>query len=198
MLTIPVFVRFGGIAWFVCACTMAAAAWLVQGVSTDAHATTIYGYIDDQGQPVYTDSLHRVPEKYRSKVRQFEQRAKDQDGAQPPAPTPSPGPTSFMGKVKDLGAKLGAFRIKVGGLSDEQLTVLNYAGGAALLLLVVMYLSKQSPMIRLLAMGLLIILGIGTPVLLYTSEGGALSAIKSKAGESAKLNEERLERSAPR
>lgn len=194
----PIFVRCARIAWFLSACAIAAAVWLVQGISSEAHATTIYGYTDDQGHPVYTDSLHRVPEKYRSKVRQFEQRAKDPSEAQPAVPAPSPGPTSFMGKVKDLGAKLGAFRIKVGGLSDEQLTVLNYAAGAALFLLVVMYLSKQSPMIRLLAMGLLIVLGIGTPVLLYTSEGGALSVIKNKAGESAKLNEERLQQNAPR
>jgi len=75
--------------------------------------------------------------------------------------------------------------------------VLNYAGGAAVFLLIVMYFSKESPMIRLLALGLLIVIGIGTPVLIYSGEGGALNMMKSKADEAARAHDKRLKQASP-
>ena len=48
---------------------------LVLGMSTTVEvlATTIYSYIDDQGNPVFTDSPETIPEKYRAKVKSHEQ-----------------------------------------------------------------------------------------------------------------------------
>ena len=38
-----------------------------------AHATTIYSYIDEQGNPRFSDSMENIPEKYRAKVKTHEQ-----------------------------------------------------------------------------------------------------------------------------
>lgn len=170
-------VRFRQVAGFVSACIIMTVMGLVQGARTDVHAATVYSYTDDRGNPVYTDDWQKVPEKYRTKVQRFEQMSEQQ---------------SVGGKVKDFGSKLRSFRISAGGLSEEQTTVLNYAGGAAIGLLAVMYLFKKSPMIRLLALGLLIVLGLGTPVLIYTSEGGALNIMKEKAVANGQAQQDRL------
>ena len=37
-----------------------------------ARAATVYSYIDDQGNPVFTDSPETIPEKYRAKVKTHE------------------------------------------------------------------------------------------------------------------------------
>ena len=37
------------------------------GTCTETWATTIYSYIDDRGDLVYTDSPETIPEKYRAK-----------------------------------------------------------------------------------------------------------------------------------
>jgi len=71
--------------------------------------------------------------------------------------------------------------------------ILNYAGIAAIVLLVIIYFSKNSPMIRLLALGLLIVLGIGTPVLMYTSDGGPMDVLKKKAAASGHAQQDRLQ-----
>jgi hypothetical protein len=71
--------------------------------------------------------------------------------------------------------------------------ILNYAGAAAVFLLLVIYFSKNSPMIRLLALGLLFVLGIGTPVLIYTSKDGALDVMKQKAVATGQAQQNRLQ-----
>jgi len=48
-------------------------------------------------------------------------------------------------------------------------------------------------MIRLLALGLLIVLGIGTPVLMYTSDGGPMDVLKKKAAASGHAQQDRLQ-----
>jgi hypothetical protein len=48
-------------------------------------------------------------------------------------------------------------------------------------------------MIRLLALGLLIVLGIGTPVLMYTSDGGPMDSMKKKAAASGQAQQDRLQ-----
>jgi hypothetical protein len=48
-------------------------------------------------------------------------------------------------------------------------------------------------MIRLLALGLLIVLVIGTPVLMYTSDGGALDVMKQKAITSGQAQQDRIQ-----
>lgn len=74
----------------------------------------------------------------------------------------------------------------------DQEKIINYAGAAAMFLLAVMYFSKDSPMIRLLALGLLIILGLGTPVLIYSSKGGALDIMREKATSTSQAQQDRL------
>ena len=157
-------------------------AWFLPGTSSEVFAATVYSYTDERGNPVYVDDLQKVPEKYRRTAQQFERKT---------------GSAPVGEKIKDFGSKLMSFRIQVGGMSEGQTAVLNYAGGAAVFLLIVMYLSKESPMIRLLALALLIVLGIGTPVLLYTDEGGALGIMKTKAHEAADRNDKRLNQVAP-
>jgi hypothetical protein len=174
-------VEFRRVVGFVSVCVVVMV-WLIQGTWMEAFAGTVYSYTDERGNPVYTDNLQNVPEKYRKTVQQFERKA---------------APTSVSEKIKDFGSKLMSFRINMRGLSEDQTTVLNYAGGAAVFLLMVMYLSKESQMIRLLALGLLIILGIGTPVLLYTGEGGALNVMKNKANEAAQQQNNRLKQVSP-
>ena len=156
--------------------------WLIQGVWTDSYAATVYSYTDERGNPVYTDDLQKVPQKYRGTAQQFERKT---------------GSVPVAEKIKDFGSKLMSFRVNMRGLSAEQTTVLNYAGGAGVFLLMVMYLSKESPMIRLLALGVLIILCIGTPVLLYTGEGGALDVMKNKANEAAQRSDKRVNQVSP-
>jgi hypothetical protein len=78
-------------------------------------------------------------------------------------------------------------------LSSSEAPILNYAGVAAIVLLLVIYVSKKSPMIRLLALGLLIVLGIGTPVLMYTSDGGPMDILKKKAVASGQAQQDRLQ-----
>jgi len=155
--------------------------WLIPGAWMDASATTIYSYTDEAGNAVYTDDMRKVPEKYRSTGQQFERKAQ----------------SSASERVKDFGSNLRSFRINMDGMSTEQSTVLNYAGGAAVFLLIVMYLSKESPMIRLLALGLLIVIGIGTPVLIYSGEGGALNVMKNKADEASRAKDSRLKQLSP-
>jgi hypothetical protein len=96
-------------------------------------------------------------------------------------------------RVKAIRSKGSSNQSETDWGSQDQQTVLNYAGGAAAFLLLVMYFSKNSPMIRLLALGLLIILGIGTPVLVYTGAGGALDVMKKKSTSSAQAQQERLQ-----
>lgn len=167
-------VGFRRVAGFVSACLVMTVVWLVEATWTDVHATTIYSYTDDRGHPVYTDDLQKVPQKYREKVQRFEKVSEQQ-----------------------FSSKLRSFRFNMSGLSEEQATVLNYAGGAAVFLLIMMYFSKNSPMIRLLALALLILLGIGTPVLMYSGEGGALNVMKKKADEASQLNSKRLKQASP-
>ena len=156
--------------------------WPILGTWTDASAAAIYSYTDEAGNAVYTDDLRKVPETYRRTVQQFEKKA---------------APSSVSERVKAFASNLRSFRLNIDGMSEEQSTMLNYAGGAAVFLLIVMYLSKQSPMVRLLALGLLIVIGIGTPVLIYSGKGGALDVMKEKADTASKANEKRLKQISP-
>jgi len=156
--------------------------WLIPGAWTDASAAAIYSYTDEAGNAVYTDDLRKVPDKYRGTVQQFEKKS---------------APSSVSERIKAFASNLRSFRLNMDGMSEEQSTVLNYAGGAAAFLLIVMYLSKESPMIRLLAFGLLIVIGIGTPVLIYSGKGGALDVMKEKADAASKANEKRLKQISP-
>ena len=54
-----------------------------------------------------------------------------------------------------------------------------------------MYLSK-SQLVRMLGFSLLIVLGIGAPVLMYVSDGGPMDTMKKKASASGQAQHERL------
>lgn len=164
---------------------------IVLGMSTTAEvlATTIYSYIDDQGNPVLTDSPETIPDKYRAKVKTHEQ-----PGSMEKAPSKVQSMQQKLQKgAKSFGWEIPTFSSKLNKLSVSELPILNYAGIAAIVLLLIMYLSKNSPMIRLLALGLLIVLGIGTPVLLYTSDGGSMDILKKKAAASGQAQQDRLQ-----
>ncbi len=170
---------------------MCLCAVLGHGTVAELWATTIYSYIDDQGIPVFTDSPETVPEKYRAKVKMHEQ---------PDSATKAPSKLQsvqqkLQGQAKSLGWTMPSFQSKMKNLSLGEAPILNYAGITAIVLLLIMYFSKESPMIRLLALGLLIVLGIGTPVLMYTSDGGPMDVLKKKAAASGHAQQGRLQSS---
>lgn len=151
-------------------------------------ATTIYSYIDDQGNPVFTDSPETIPEKYRAKVK-----AHEQPSSVEKTPSKLQGVQQKIQEgAKSFGWEVPTFSSKLNKFSVSESPILNYAGIAAVILLLIMYLSKNSPMIRLLALGLLIVLGIGTPVLLYTSDGGPMDVLKQKTAVSGQAQQDRL------
>ncbi len=154
-----------------------------------AHAATVYSYIDDQGNPVFTDSPETIPEKYRAKVKTHER---------PDLEKKSPSVVNTVRdtvkeQVKSLGFQVPSVQVDQKNFSVTESPILTYAGIAAIVLLLIMYFSKDSPMIRLLALGLLIVLGIGTPVLMYSSEGGPMDMMKKKATVSGQAQQDRLQ-----
>ena len=173
--------------------------WVITGVLAvwqwdvaETCAGTVYSYIDDQGNPVFTDAPETIPEKYRAKVKTHER------------PDPVKKTPSVVDQVRDTvkeQAQRFGFQVPSVGIDTKkfgvsQSPILTYAGIAAIVLLLIMYFSKESPMIRLLALGLLIVLGIGTPVLLYTSDGGPMDMMKTNATASGQAQQDRL-RQAP-
>jgi hypothetical protein len=160
-----------------------------------ADAVTIYSYIDDQGNPVYTDAPETIPEKYRAKVKTHEQPA-------PPPKTPSvvgSVQNTVREQIKDVGFSLPSLKlgeIQFSGLSSAQSRILTYAGGIALVLIVIMYLSKSN-LARMLGFCLLILLGIGAPVLMYVSEDGPMDSMKKKASEVDQAQHKRFQQASP-
>ena len=158
------------------------------GYSTEVHALTMYTYIDDQGNPAYTDAPETIPEKYRARVKTHEQ------------PNPVTKAPSMLQSVqqtvkeqtKNLGFTVPSFQIDMAGLSFSQSRILTYAGAAALVLTLMMFLSK-SQLVRMLGFCLLIVVGIGTPVLLYVSDGGPMDAMKIKATAAGQAQQDRLQ-----
>lgn len=154
------------------------------GVFAGALAVTIYSYIDDQGNPVYTDAPETIPEKYRPRVKTHERR-------DPVAAAPSMMESvkqTVAEQAKNLGVKLPSFQFSPGGLSPAQSRILTYAGAAAVVLLAVIYLSK-SQLIRMLGFSLLLVVGIGAPVLMYVSDGGPMETLKKKAETAGQLQQ---------
>lgn len=157
--------------------------------AVEVSATTVYSYIDDRGNPVLTDRPETIPEQYRAKVKTHER----PDADKKPASTVATVKEKVVEKVTGLGATIPALKVNLKSLGSSQSDILNSAGIAAVVLLCVMYFSKNSPMIRLLALGLLFVLAIGTPVLMYTSDGGAMDVMKQKASEAGQAREDRLQ-----
>jgi hypothetical protein len=157
-------------------------------LARESWATTIYSYIDDRGNPVFTDAPDTIPEKYRAKVKTHE----DPN----PVSTAASKWQSARGKIKEqaksYGWDLPSFQIDMAGLSQEQSKICTYAGAAAILLLLIMYVSKGQ-LVRISAFFLLVIIGISTPVLMYISDGGPMDIMKNKAAASGQAQQNRLQ-----
>ncbi|MBI3355952.1 MAG: DUF4124 domain-containing protein [Nitrospirae bacterium] len=153
-----------------------------------AGATTIYSYIDDKGNPVYTDAPETIPEKYRAKVKTYEQ-------PNPKATTPSLVQSvqqTVKEQAKNFGFKVPSFQVEMEGFNPTQSRILTYAGALAVVLLVMMYISK-SQLVRMLGFCLLVVVGIGAPVLMYVSDGGPMDAMKKKATATGQAQQDRLQ-----
>jgi hypothetical protein len=176
-----------------------------------ARATTIYSYIDEQGNPRFSDSMENIPEKYRAKVKTHEQ-------ASPQERSPSVldsvravvSPTaiaSFKEKVAEFlqgfgitfpsaSTKTGAAAAPSSDMNSSQSRILNFAGVAAVVLLLMMYFSK-SQLMRLLGLCLLVTLGVATPILLYVSDDGPMTSMKGRATAVGQAQQDRLKQVVP-
>ena len=162
--------------------------FLLPLASMEAWATTMYSYIDDQGTPVLTDNFNTIPERYRARVKATEQASSG---------TPS---TSTTGAIHERVTKLGRSVTdiasgavpNISGLSPAQSKILTYAGVAAIVLFIAMYMSKGQS-IRLLALWCLIMLGLATPVLMYVSKDGPMDVIQKQAAQTEKKHQDRLQ-----
>jgi hypothetical protein len=99
-------------------------------------------------------------------------------------------------QAKNLEVKAPSFPLNMEGLSPAQSQILTYAGAASVLLLLMIYLSK-SQLMRMLGFSLLVVVGIGAPVLMYVSEGGPMEAMKNKAASRGQAQQERLQQIPP-
>jgi hypothetical protein len=156
--------------------------------AASARAAAVYSYIDDQGNPVFTDSPETIPEKYRAKVKMHER-------PDPVSKTPSMMQSvqqTVKERAKSFGWEMPSFQINMTGFNEAQSKILTYAGAAAVVLLLMMYMSK-SPFLRMLGFCLLIVIGIGAPVLIYVSDGGPMDIMKNKAVTSGQAQQDRLQ-----
>jgi hypothetical protein len=157
-------------------------------LSRESWATTIYSYIDDRGSPVFTDAPDTIPEKYRAKVKTHEEPN--------PVSTTTSKWQSVQGKIKEqaksYGRERSSFQIDMAGLNQEQSKICTYAGAAAIVLLLIMYVSKGQ-LVRMLAFCLLVVIGIATPVLMYISDGGPMDIMKNKAAASGQAQQDKLQ-----
>ena len=177
-----------------------------------AHATTIYSYIDEQGNPRFSDSMENIPEKYRAKVKTHEQATPQE---RPPSAFDSvkaialPPIAAMKQKVTELlqgfGIALPSASMKTASvpspasssdMNSSQSQIVNYAGAAAVVLLLLMYFSK-SQLMRLLALCLLVTLGVATPVLLYVSDNGPMTSMKGRATAVGQAQQDRLKQVGP-
>ena len=170
-----------------CAVISLLAGW--PGGAPEVRAATVYTYSDEHANPVFTDRPETIPEKYRAKVQIHERPDAEKKSSSAVATVKE----KIVEKVKGLGATMPSLKVNLKNLGSSQSDILTSAGIAALVLVCVMYFSKKSPMIRLLALGLLFVLAIGTPVLIYTSDGGALDVMKKKATATGQAQQDRLQ-----
>ncbi len=198
----------GRFEWMMCAGLLLGSVALF---SSDVQATTIYSYIDEQGNPRFSDSMDNIPEKYRAKVKTHEQATPQErpptvlDSAR--AMVPTSAIASFKQKVVELlqglglpvstaFPKTGATASPSSDMSSSQSYILNSAGAVAIVLLLMMYFSK-SQLMRLLGLCLLVTLGIATPILLYVSDDGPMTVMMNKANVVGKAQQDRLKQVVP-
>lgn len=157
-------------------------------VPYEAGADTIYSYIDEQGTPVLTDNYNSIPERYRAKVQTTERSASQ------PSQTASFGTMhhTVMSWAKNMTGTISGFAPEISGLSSYQSKVITITGLVVLICVIAMYMSR-SQVVKFLSLWVLILVGIGTPVLLYTSQDGPGDAMKAKAVDAGKKQQERLQ-----
>ena len=160
------------------------------GLGTASWATIIYSYVDDQGNLAYTDTPETIPEKYRARVKTHEQR--DTTNTQPPPSAMQSMKQSVQQtvteRVQSMGFSLPSPTME--GLTPSQSKILSYAGTIAGFLLLVMYLSS-SQLVRMLGFCLLVVLGIGAPILMYVDNTGPIGTIKTQASASGQAQQDR-------
>lgn len=156
--------------------------------SIEALATTMYSYINEQGTPVITDNLSTIPERYRARVKTTEQISSAPQGTST-AGAIHERVSNVGGQLRDMAS--GAVP-NISGLSPSQSETLTYAGVAAIVLFAVMYMSNSQGMVRLLALWCLIMLGLGTPIVMYLSKDGPMDVMKSKAAQVEKQHQDRV------
>ena len=157
--------------------------------SIEALATTMYSYIDEQGTPVITDNLDTIPERYRARVKTTEQISGTPQGTSITG-TIHERVSNFGGQLRDMAS--GAVP-NISGLSPSQSETLTYAGLTAIVLFAIMYMSNSQGMVRLLAMWCLIMLGLGTPIVMYLSKDGPMDVMKNKAAQVEKKHQDRVQ-----
>lgn len=155
---------------------------------SDADAKTIYSYIDEHGNPVYTDAPETVPERYRAKVKTHEQRNEDDV----PVSVSQSIERRLRTQIHDARAILPTFHTAISGLTLRQSELVTYGGAAAAVLLLMIYFGK-SLFTRMLGVGLLLLLGIAVPVLIYVSDDGPAERMKNAATEAGKAQQDRLQ-----
>jgi hypothetical protein len=161
--------------------------WLLCGFFQEAQATTIYSYVDEQGTPVMTDNYNSIPARYRTKVKVTE--------SSPSVHSPGSPMANLHGSVtqltNDLSKGMKGLVPSIPGMTSYQSQILTYAGLAALICLMAMYLSRGQ-VTRFLALWCLILLGLATPVLLYVSKDGPVDILRGKAGEIQEKQQDHL------
>jgi hypothetical protein len=161
--------------------------WLLCGFLQEAHATTIYSYVDEQGTAVMTDNYNSIPARYRSKAKVTESSPSTHSSGSPMANLHG----SVTQLTNDLSKGVKGLIPNIPGMTSYQSQVLTYAGLIALICLMAMYLSRGQ-VTRFLALWFLILLGLATPVLLYVSKDGPVDILRGKAGEIQEKQQDHL------
>jgi hypothetical protein len=151
-------------------------------------AEKIYSYLDEQGNLAWTDNYDNIPERYRAKVKITERSVTQ------PAQTTSFGAMHNMvtGWAQHVTGTIGSFAPAFSGFSSSQSNIATAAGLGALICIIAMYMSR-SQVVKFLSLWVLVLIGIITPVLLYTSEDGIGDVMKAKAADATKKQQDRLQ-----
>lgn len=158
----------------------------------EAPGKTIYSYIDDRGNPVYTDAPEMIPDRHKAGVKTHEQRSTDEE----PMSVSQAVSRRLRGQIRDIRSAFPTFQSGVYGLTPHQSELATYGGLAVVVLLAMMYLGK-SPFTRLLGLALLMILGVALPVLMYISDDGPAERMQKAATAAGQAQQERLQHASP-